>query len=332
MNTDSLGANSPHPTLFFLTLLLLAPRTGADVLGKWVRRQGVRIYRSIWSVSTGLDFWPYVELAQRGDLESVFLFLFFFYMITILPVEVQICWWVGLTPGCEVLPLPLWTPGWGLHPWTSSSKQSVLEGRGDPHLCWNWLSVEPICFSCSGAGESVRVADAVGVSHFRVNRNLKNLKGQFWVWTWYRPDEILVLTWSKVSLLYAHSKAGKVNLMCPCFLSTSGTVHTVHLWLVYRSLNALPSLIWSQNIFPIFFWAIILFLFKLLCLFFFSFSAEDITICLMNLSAKPADSFEVVFCLPWVSLCTTGWKQYVVVVCINGMVQKGFLLHCLWCS
>lgn len=32
----------------------------------------MRIYRSVWCVSTGLDFWPYMGLAQRGDLERCF--------------------------------------------------------------------------------------------------------------------------------------------------------------------------------------------------------------------------------------------------------------------
>lgn len=62
--------------------------------------------------------------------------------------------------------------------------------------------------------------------------------------------------------------------------------------------------------FPLLFEAKIFFIFSFtfisvkVALFFFS--AEDISICLMNLSAKPADSFEVVFCLPWVSLRTMG--------------------------
>lgn len=314
MNIASLGANSPHPTYFSCCCCCWLPgrvqmflasekETGSEDLQVCV----------MW-----LDFWPYMGLAQRGDLER--------------------CFSYGYSIACgnpDLLVGRLSSQLWGASVAVVNSRvrsaamdfkqQSALGRRGGPYLCWNCLRMEPICFSCSGAGESVQVADAVGVSHFRVNRNLKNLKGQFWIRTWYLPDEILVLTWSKGSLLCAHSKAGKVNLMCPCFPSTSGSVPAVHHWLVYRCLNALPSLIWSQNIFHIFFY------FYFGCTFFF-FSAEDISICLMNLSAKPADSFEVVFCLPWVSLRTTGWKQDAVVVCTNGVVQKGCLFPCLWCS
>lgn len=73
----------------------------------------MRIYRSVWHVNTELDFWPYTALAWVGDLEDVLFFcLFVLYVFNgyfiahrdpYSPV-------VGVTPGCEVLLLPLETP------------------------------------------------------------------------------------------------------------------------------------------------------------------------------------------------------------------------------
>lgn len=73
----------------------------------------------------------------------------------------------------------------------------------------------------------------------------------------------------------------------------------------------------------LFFLAKIFFPLTSVCLsfFYFFFPTEDVSFCLTNVSL-PACRVLWSSLLSPLGLCTTGWKQYVVVLCINGVEQK----------
>lgn len=180
-------------------ILLFAAAVGSQDRHNWfwqVRGNGTgsENLHAYMTCKCRTGFWPYVALAWRGDL-GIVTFLF--------SVGIQIGLRVGLTPGYEVLLLPLGTPGWGLCLWTSSSKQSGLKRRaGIPISIGDsqYLSMEPTCSSCSGVGRSsIRIPDTDGVKHFRANGNLKkNVEDdsfEFVVSCWWNFSFDLV--WSK---------------------------------------------------------------------------------------------------------------------------------------
>lgn len=143
---DSLGANSPQLTLFWCCCCWLT-----TVSGKWVGMRQSENFHAFVTCKCWTGFWPCIALAWREDLRSVTLFFFSF------SIGIQICLWVALAPGYEMPLMPLGSPGWGLCPWTSSSKRPVLERRAGIPISIgtsHYLSEESICLSCSGVGRS----------------------------------------------------------------------------------------------------------------------------------------------------------------------------------